>query len=136
MAPDSVFEPRLADRLATVMSDTSMITLSPEYAGHFYDLYINRKENAKLAGDCMKMLILRLPFMLNDLVAEEVYMIFPMLILYLGHVYPILRSSCLCMFMHVLTSVYPLYQVGMGLRLERRVLVLPGLFDHALDHSG
>jgi hypothetical protein len=27
-------------------------------------------------------------------------------------------------------------QVGMGLRLERSVLVLPGLFDHALDHSG
>jgi hypothetical protein len=27
-------------------------------------------------------------------------------------------------------------ELGMGLRLERRVLVLPGLFDHALDHSG
>ena len=31
---------RLADRLSTVVSDMSMITISPEYAGHFYDLYI------------------------------------------------------------------------------------------------
>ena len=30
----------------------------------------------------------------------------------------------------------PLLEVGMGLRLEHSVLVLPGLFDHALDHSG
>ncbi len=49
---------RLADRLATVVADTSMITISQEYAGHFYDLYINGKENAKLTGDRMKMLML------------------------------------------------------------------------------
>ena len=36
----------LADRLSTVVADTSMITISPEYAGHFYDLYINGKEAA------------------------------------------------------------------------------------------
>ena len=42
---------RLADRLSTVVADTSMITISPEYAGHFYDLYINGKENAKLMQD-------------------------------------------------------------------------------------
>ena len=28
---------RLADRFATVVADTSMITLSPEYAAHFHD---------------------------------------------------------------------------------------------------
>jgi hypothetical protein len=63
----------LADRLSTVVADTSMITLSPEYAGHFYDLYINGKENAKLTGDHMKMLMLTLPFMVRDLIAPEVY---------------------------------------------------------------
>ena len=41
---------RLADCLSTVVADNSMITISPEYAGHFYDLYINGKENAKLTG--------------------------------------------------------------------------------------
>ena len=53
---------RLADRLATVVADTSMITISPEY-----DLYINGKENAKLTGDHMKLLMLTLPFMPRDL---------------------------------------------------------------------
>lgn len=63
---------RLADRLSTVVADTSMITITPEYAGHFYDLYINGKENAKLTGDRMKMLMLTLPFMVRDLIAPEV----------------------------------------------------------------
>jgi hypothetical protein len=46
---------RLADSLATVrtVADTSMVTIMPEYAGHFYDLYIRGKENAKLKGDRM-----------------------------------------------------------------------------------
>jgi hypothetical protein len=65
---------RLADRLATVVADTSMITISPEYAGHFYDLYINGNEKAKLTGDHMKMLMLTLPFILRDLIADEVYL--------------------------------------------------------------
>jgi hypothetical protein len=36
---------RLAGRLETVVADTSMITLSTEYAAHFHDVYINVKEN-------------------------------------------------------------------------------------------
>ena len=54
---------RLANRLATVVADTSMVTISPQYATHFYDMYINGKENAKLTGDRMKILMLSLPFM-------------------------------------------------------------------------
>ena len=53
---------RLANRLATVVADTSMVTISPQYATHFYDMYINGKENAKLTGDQMKILMLSLPF--------------------------------------------------------------------------
>ena len=49
---------RLAGRLETVVADTSMITLSTEYAAHFHDVYINGKENAKMTGDRMKMLML------------------------------------------------------------------------------
>ena len=53
-------------------TDTSMITLSTEYAAHFHDVYINGKENAKMTGDRMKMLMLTLPFMVRDLIAPEV----------------------------------------------------------------
>ena len=63
---------RLANRLKTVVSDTSMLTISPQYATHFYDMYINGKENAKMTGDRMKILMLSLPFMVRDLIAPEV----------------------------------------------------------------
>jgi hypothetical protein len=36
-------------------------------------MYINGKENAKLTGDRMKMLMLSLPFMVRDLIAPEVF---------------------------------------------------------------
>ena len=64
---------RLADRFATVVADTSMITLSPEYAAHFHDIYIDGKEGAKMTGDRMKMLMLTMPFMVRDLIAPEVH---------------------------------------------------------------
>ena len=63
---------RLADRLSTVVSDTSMMTITSAYSAHFSDMYINGKENAKLTGDRMKMLMLSLPFMVRDLIAPEV----------------------------------------------------------------
>ncbi len=64
---------RLADRLATVVAytGTSMITLSTAYASYFHDIYIDGKENAKMTGDRMKMM-LTLPFMVSDLIAPEV----------------------------------------------------------------
>ena len=33
---------RLADRLQTVVADTSMHTLTPEYAAHFHDIYVKK----------------------------------------------------------------------------------------------
>ena len=63
---------RLSERFKTVVADTSMITLSTEYSVHFHDLYIDGKENAKMTGDRMKMLMLTLPFMVQDLIAPEV----------------------------------------------------------------
>ena len=50
-----------------------MITLSTAYAAHFHDIYIDGKENAKMTGDRMKMLMLTLPFMVRDLIAPEVH---------------------------------------------------------------
>ena len=69
---------RLADHLSTVVADTSMITNSPEYTGHLYDLYIQGKENGKLTGDCMRLLMLTLPFTVRDLIAPEVNAIYPL----------------------------------------------------------
>jgi hypothetical protein len=63
---------RLSDLFATVVADTSMVTLSTAYAAHFHDIYIDGKENAKMTGDRMKMLMLTLPFMVRDLIAPEV----------------------------------------------------------------
>ena len=60
---------RLADCRSAVVADTSMLTITPEYAAHFYDLYINGKENAKLTGDRIKMLMLTVPFLVRDLIA-------------------------------------------------------------------
>ena len=62
----------MAGHFATVVADTSMITLSTAYAAHFHDIYIDGKENAKMTGDRMKMLMLTLPFMVRDLIAPEV----------------------------------------------------------------
>jgi hypothetical protein len=46
--------------------------LSPEYAAHFHDIYIDGKECAKMTGDRMKMLMLTLPFLVRDLIKPEV----------------------------------------------------------------
>ena len=64
---------RLSSRFKTVVADTSMITLSTDYSIHFHDLFIDGKENAKMTGDRMKMLMLTLPFMVRDLIAPEVF---------------------------------------------------------------
>jgi hypothetical protein len=37
-----------------------MITLTTAYAAHFHVIYIDGKENAKMTGDHMKMLMLTL----------------------------------------------------------------------------
>ncbi len=58
---------------ATVVAHTSMITLSPEYAAHFQDIYIDGKRGAKMTGDSMTMLMLTLPFMVRDLIEPEVH---------------------------------------------------------------
>ena len=60
--------------LSPALQDLVEITLSTEYSvpSHFHDLYIDGKENAKMTGDRMKMLMLTLPFMVRDLIAPKV----------------------------------------------------------------
>jgi hypothetical protein len=59
---------RLSDRFSSVLADISKITLSTSYAAHFHDIFIDGKENAKMTGDRMKMLMLTLPFMVRGLI--------------------------------------------------------------------
>ncbi len=86
---------RLADHFATIVAYTSMITLSPEYAAHFHDIYIDGKECAKMTGDRMKMLMLTLPFTDRDLIAPEVHPVHVCtLYIHFSSMY-ILVSSCM-----------------------------------------
>jgi hypothetical protein len=63
---------RLADRLLGVVADTSMMTISPEYAAHFLEVYVKKTDNAKFTGDRVGFLMLTLPFIVRDLIAPEV----------------------------------------------------------------
>ena len=63
---------RLRDRLKEVQSSTSMVSVTNDYAGHFYDMYINKHEGKHLTGDRIRILLLSLPFLLRDLIAPEV----------------------------------------------------------------
>ena len=59
---------RLANRLLGVVADTLMMTISPEYAAHFLEVYVKKTENAKFTGDRVRFLMLTLPFVVRDLI--------------------------------------------------------------------
>ena len=63
---------KLRNRLASIHSDTSMIEISSDYASHFYDMFVEDHDGKHLTGDRMKILMLTLPFVLRDLISEEV----------------------------------------------------------------
>jgi len=63
---------KLRNRLASIHSDTSMIEISSDYASHFYDMFVEGHDGKHLTGDRMKILMLTLPFVLRDLISEEV----------------------------------------------------------------
>jgi hypothetical protein len=63
----------LADRLQCVVANTSMMTISPEYAAHFLEVYVKKTENAKFTGNRVCFLMLTLPLVLCYLIAPEVF---------------------------------------------------------------
>ena len=65
---------RLADRLQSVVSDTSMLTITPEYAAHFMEVYVKKTDGEKFTGDRIRFLMLSLPMAVRDLIAPEVYL--------------------------------------------------------------
>jgi hypothetical protein len=52
---------RFADRLQGVVSDTSMITITPEHAAYFLEVYVKRTEGSKL----IQFLMVTLPLHVN-----------------------------------------------------------------------
>jgi hypothetical protein len=63
---------RVSSRLASIHAPTSMLEVTPAYAAHFYDMYMNKHAGKHLTGDRMKILMLNLPFILRDIITPEV----------------------------------------------------------------
>ena len=56
-----------------------MVQITEDYAALFYDMYINKHERKHLTGDQIWILLLTLPFVLRDLIAPEVNLLYAML---------------------------------------------------------
>ncbi len=55
-----------------VVTDTSMMTITPEFAAHFLEVYIKTTDGAKFTGDRIRFLMLSLQLAVRDLIAPEV----------------------------------------------------------------
>jgi hypothetical protein len=56
-----------------------MMTISPEYAAHFLEVYVKKTENAKFTGDRVRFLMLTLPFIVLALIAPGYFNILDIL---------------------------------------------------------
>ena len=63
---------RLRDRLISLDTHSSMVQVTPSYAAHFIDMYVDKHTGKHLTGDRIRILLLTLPFLLRDLIAPEV----------------------------------------------------------------
>ena len=49
-----------------------MVEVTPAYASHFIDMYVDKHTGKHMTGDRVRILLLSLPFLLRDLIAPEV----------------------------------------------------------------
>ena len=63
---------RLRDRLSSLDSSSTMVEVTPAYASHFIDMYVDKHTGKHMTGDRVRILLLSLPFLLRDLIAPEV----------------------------------------------------------------
>ena len=47
------------------------VEVTNEYAGHFFNMFVNKYEGKHLTGDQVQILLLSLPFLLCDLIKPE-----------------------------------------------------------------
>ncbi len=63
---------RLRDRMASLDPSTGMIEVTPGYAAHFYDMYVQNHDGKHMTDDRIKILLLKLSFMFRDLILPEI----------------------------------------------------------------
>ena len=63
---------RLRDRLSSLDASSTMVEVTPAYATHFIDMYVDKHTGKHMTGDRIRILLLSLPFLLRDLIAPEV----------------------------------------------------------------
>ena len=62
---------RLRDRLASIDSSTSMVEVTSDYAAHFHDMFVKNHDGKHMTGVRIKILMLKLLFILRDLILPE-----------------------------------------------------------------
>ena len=63
---------RLRDRLSSLDASSTMVEVTPAYATHFIDMYVDKHTGKHMTGERVRILLLSLPFLLRDLIAPEV----------------------------------------------------------------
>jgi hypothetical protein len=63
---------RLRDSLSSLDASSTMVDVTPAYATHFIDMYVDNYTGKHMTGERVRILLLSLPFLLRDLVAPEV----------------------------------------------------------------
>ena len=75
LVPDAMLRgvwTRLRARLCSLDASSTMIEVTPAYATHFIDMYVDKHTGKHMTGDRVRILLLSLPFLLRDLIAPEV----------------------------------------------------------------
>ena len=62
---------RLRDRLSSLDASSTMVEVTPAYATHFIDMYVDKHTGKHMTGERVRILLLSLPFLLRDLIAPE-----------------------------------------------------------------
>ena len=62
----------MADRLQGVVTDTSMLNITPDFSAHLLELYIKKTEGAKCTADRISFFMSSLPRMVHDFIAPDV----------------------------------------------------------------
>ena len=63
---------RLRARLSSLDASSTMIEVTPAFATHFIDMYVDKHTGKHMTGEKVRILLLSLPFLLRDLIAPEV----------------------------------------------------------------
>ena len=75
LVPDAMLRriwTRLRDQLSLLDFASSIVKVTTAYATHFMDIYVDKHTGKHMTGNRVRILLPTLPFLLRDLVAQEV----------------------------------------------------------------